>query len=195
MNESEPIRNCRPATLRDWLTAHSRVRLGRLDRFEAVRNIRDGLVKLLARGGTSVRFNTEYEFEILLPAYSPGIIIMALRGILFHATLLEVASRAIRPGDIVIDGGSNVGFFALLAATRLRSQGRVVAFEPAPETFSLLVQNIRLNGFGNIIRAEQMALTDREGSFDFAFNSEEPMLSSLVSGESARRYSRAGRVS
>lgn len=81
----------------------------------------------------------------------------------------------------MVDGGSNVGFFALLAATKLQGSGHVLAFEPDPETFSLLQQNIRRNGFVGAIRAERLALTDREGTLDFAVNSEEPMLSSLIS--------------
>jgi FkbM family methyltransferase len=108
---------------------------------------------------------------------------MALRGVLFHSTLVEVAGKAIRPGDIVIDGGSNVGFFALLAATRLQGKGCVFAFEPDPESFSLVQQNILRNGFGDVIRPERLALTDKAGTFDFAINSEEPMLSSLISGK------------
>jgi FkbM family methyltransferase len=108
-------------------------------------------------------------------------VISALKGVLFHSTLVEVISSAIRPGDIVVDGGSNVGFFALFVATRLRGSGSVFAFEPDPDTFLLLQQNIRCNGFGEVIRAERLALTDREGTYDFTVDSEEPMLSSLIS--------------
>lgn len=175
-----PARACWPATPRDWLTAHSCVRLGRFDRFSAIRNSRDVIVRMLARDGSSIQFETGSGFDILLPASYRSMIVMALNGVLFHTTLLHLASTAMRPGDIVIDGGSNVGFFALLAATRLRGSGSVFAFEPDPKTFSLLQQNIRHNGFESTIRAEQLALTDREGTLNFAVNSEEPMLSSLV---------------
>jgi FkbM family methyltransferase len=105
---------------------------------------------------------------------------MALRGVLFHSTLVAVAGNAIRPGDIVIDGGSNIGFFALLAATKLLGEGRVYAFEPDPITFSLIQKNVICNGFEGVIQPERLALTDREGTFDFVVNDEEPMLSSLV---------------
>jgi FkbM family methyltransferase len=173
-------RDCWPATLRDWLTAHSCVRLGRLDRFDAIRKSRDNVVKILARTGQSIRFDTGWGFEIFLPAFYRGIVIMALKGVLFHSALVEVMSRAIRPGDIVVDGGSNVGFLALLAATKLRGSGRVIAFEPDPNTFLLLQTNIRHNGFSDVIRAERLALTDNEGMYDFSVDTDEPMLSSLI---------------
>ena len=181
MTDRVPSVGSWPATLRDWLAAHSRVRFGRLDRFSTIRSNRDKIVKLLARDGSTIRFDTGYGFEIFIPASYRSMIMMGLDGVLFHSTLVEVASKAIRPRDIVIDGGSNVGFFALLAATMLRGTGRVFAFEPDPETFLLLQQNIRRNGLEDAIRAERLALTDREGSLDFAVNSEEPMLSSLIS--------------
>jgi len=184
MTSRLPGIGCWPSTLRDWLTAHSRVRLGRLDCSPIFHDSRESLVKILSRDGSTIRFDTKYGFEILLPASYRAMIIMALRGVLFHSTLLEVASKAIQPGDIVIDGGSNIGFFALFAATRLQGKGCIVAFEPDPETFSLVQKNILRNGFGDIIRAERLALTDKDGTFNFNVNSEEPMLNSLFSGDS-----------
>jgi FkbM family methyltransferase len=180
MTDRMPTEGCWPATFRDWLTAHSCVRLGRLDRFSTFRSNREKIVRILARGHSSIRFDTGYGFEIFLPASDCGMIMMALRGVLFHSSLAEIARGAIRPGDIVIDGGSNVGFFALLAATKLHGSGTVFAFEPAPDTFSLLQQNIRHNGFEGAIRAERLALTDGEGVFDFSVDSDESTLSSLV---------------
>lgn len=172
---------CWPATPRDWLAAHSCVRFGRLDRFSAIRHSRDRLVRFMARDRSFVQFHTDSGFHILLPASYRSMMIMALGGVLFHRTLVEVASKAVRPGDVVIDGGSNVGFFAMLAARKLKGNGRVVAFEPDPDTFALLARNITLNGLGNTLKAEQLALADKDGVLDFVPNFEEPMLSSAVS--------------
>lgn len=182
-NSGVAAQNCWPSTQRDWVAAQSRVRLGRLDRFSIMRNLRNFIVSLIARDRSFIQFDTASGFEILLPASYRSMLIMALNGVLFHRTLIEVTSRIIRSGDVVIDGGSNVGFFALLAATKLQGSGCVIAFEPDPDTFSLLQENIRRNGFESTVRAERIALTDREGTFDFAVNSEEPMLSSLISAK------------
>jgi FkbM family methyltransferase len=53
--------------------------------------------------------------------------------------------RALRPGDLFIDVGANVGSYAIWAA---ESGADVIALEPAGETFNLLVENITLNGYG-----------------------------------------------
>jgi FkbM family methyltransferase len=171
---------CRPANPRDWLAAHTRVRFGRLNRFAAVRGARDALVRLLAREGTAILFSTPYGFQILLPATYTNYITMALDGVLFHPTLLEFARRVIRTGDVVVDGGSNIGFFALLAARSLGGKGRVFAFEPDPESFLLLRRNVEGNTLTASVQLEEKALTDANGSFDFAVAVKEPMLSSLV---------------
>ena len=173
-------RDCRPASPRDWLAAHARVRLGRLNRFAAVRAARDMLVRLLAREGTAILFLTPYGFQILLPATYTNFVMMALDGILFHLPLLELARRAIRPGDVVVDGGSNVGFFALFAAQLLGGKGLVLAFEPDPETFLLLKRNIECNGLTGMVQLEEKALADANRLFDFSVAVQEPMLSSLV---------------
>ena len=180
------MRGCRPATLRDWLTAHSRVRLGRLDRFPAIRRGRDRIVKTLAHGGSSIEFDTEYGFKMFLPASYVGMIIMALDGILFHPTLVDVATRAIRPGDIVVDGGSNVGFFSLLAGRLLQGKGRVFAFEPDPESFELLRKNVECNGLLAVTEVAELALTNSNGSFEFSVAVDEPMLSGLLARPDVR---------
>ena len=45
-----------------------------------------------------------------------------------------VESR-LRPGDVFVDVGANMGYTSLLAARAVGPGGAVVAFEPAPATF------------------------------------------------------------
>jgi FkbM family methyltransferase len=47
----------------------------------------------------------------------------------------------INPGDWVLDIGANVGHYTMKFADLVGSNGRVVAFEPVPETFELLAAN------------------------------------------------------
>ena len=52
--------------------------------------------------------------------------------------------RILRPGDLFVDIGANVGSYAIWAA----EQGaEVIAIEPADDTFALLLENIALNGY------------------------------------------------
>jgi len=73
-----------------------------------------------------------------------------------NAVLNEVK---IKPGDIMLDIGANIGWYALLFA-KLGAQ--VHAFEPDPLNYELLTANIKLNQFGNVITAHQVAVSDKK---------------------------------
>ncbi|MBD2859869.1 FkbM family methyltransferase [Spongiibacter sp. KMU-158] len=46
----------------------------------------------------------------------------------------------------MVDVGANIGYYSVLGAAAVGSQGKVFAFEPEPANFSLLEENLRLNG-------------------------------------------------
>jgi FkbM family methyltransferase len=69
-----------------------------------------------------------------------------------------------RPGDVVVDGGANVGFYAMLQASR---GARVVAFEPNPETAARLRAGIIRNGLGGLVTTIGAGLADRAGKHRF----------------------------
>jgi FkbM family methyltransferase len=72
-----------------------------------------------------------------------------------------VLRALLRPGDVFVDVGANVGYFSLLAASIVGPTGGVIAFEPTPSTLEVLRQNVALNGLKNVqIRGE--AVLDRE---------------------------------
>lgn len=76
--------------------------------------------------------------------------------------------KNIHPGDLVVDIGAHVGSFAIWAASR---GARVLAFEPAIASFRLLLENVKLNGYGgerswaknNFISAYQLGIASSGG--------------------------------
>jgi FkbM family methyltransferase len=72
----------------------------------------------------------------------------------------------LRPGATFVDVGANVGYFSLLAATRVGPSGRVIAFEPRPDNVALLRRAVEENGFGQVeIHACAVAASEQEISF------------------------------
>lgn len=69
---------------------------------------------------------------------------------LYEQTMTGIFKKAVKPGDVVVDVGANVGYFTLLAAKLTGESGRVFAFEPEPDTFMRLSRNAALNGYNNI---------------------------------------------
>jgi len=68
----------------------------------------------------------------------------------------------LRPGDIFVDAGANLGLFTVVGARRVGPTGRVLAFEPSPRAFQRLQENVALNGFTNVV-CHRVALSDRGG--------------------------------
>lgn len=58
--------------------------------------------------------------------------------------------QLVRPGDIAVDIGANIGAHTLPLAARVGAAGRVVAFEPVRMNFQLLCANVALNGLDNV---------------------------------------------
>lgn len=87
----------------------------------------------------------------------------------------------IEPGMTVLDVGAHVGLFALAAAARVGQDGRVVAFEPAPETTTVLRRHIAMNGWADRVDVVEAVATDHEGTVSF-FVRGETMAASLARG-------------
>ena len=59
-------------------------------------------------------------------------------------------NAVLRPGDIVVDAGANVGAFTLCFSHAVQDAGRVYAFEPQRIVFQMLCANLSLNGRHNV---------------------------------------------
>jgi FkbM family methyltransferase len=62
----------------------------------------------------------------------------------------EIVSKHLKPGMTVYNIGANLGYYTLLASERVGPQGKVFAFEPAPENFALLQRTVSENGLSNV---------------------------------------------
>jgi FkbM family methyltransferase len=94
--------------------------------------------------------------SLLLPRDDPSVF--------YETWLMNVyGGLHLRRGDIVLDAGASIGDFAVFAARAVGEEGRVIAVEPNPETFALLLENIQLNHLTNVLPV-RCALTDRDGS-------------------------------
>ncbi len=80
--------------------------------------------------------------------------------------VVEALWRLLDVGETAIDVGANIGYTAGLMARRVGRSGRVLCFEPQPEVFEELQENMSLvrqsSGVGRI-ETYRIALSDRTG--------------------------------
>lgn len=77
----------------------------------------------------------------------------------FETFLIE---KEIHEGMMVIDIGANIGYYTVLFAHLVGSNGKVIAFEPDKQSGEVLKKNITANKFRNVLYVDK-ALSDRKG--------------------------------
>jgi FkbM family methyltransferase len=75
----------------------------------------------------------------------------------------QIFLSLLEEGMCVADIGANIGYYTLLAARAVGHGGRVYAFEPTPRIYELLCQNVKANGFNNVVTV-QKAVANRSGT-------------------------------
>ncbi len=94
--------------------------------------------------------------------------------------------RELRPWDVIVDVGANIGLFTVAAGHLVGEMGRVIAFEPNPHTFALLGDNVYMNQM-IAMRAEidclHRAVGAESGSATLSFCRSDMGKASLGSGD------------
>lgn len=70
----------------------------------------------------------------------------------------------LRPGMSYVEVGTNVGYYTLLAASRVGPGGRVAGFEANPRMAELASRSLHLNGFDGFAAITPVAIADKPGS-------------------------------
>jgi len=119
--------------------------------------IQRGKGMLLRRIVTPLLPPADTEFDLAVPGaarvglrYRETLGLSSLLYGTFELAELTFVSRYLRPGDMVMDIGANVGIFSVVMGTTVGASGRVIAFEPVPANIVRLGKNLRKNGLGNV---------------------------------------------
>jgi FkbM family methyltransferase len=71
----------------------------------------------------------------------------------------------LRPEDLFIDAGANIGSYTVLASAHCGSE--TYCFEPVPSTFNNLLDNIAINHIGSLVQTHNLALGAADGEVHF----------------------------
>lgn len=82
----------------------------------------------------------------------------------------DILCALARPGDRFLDAGANLGYYTIKIANIVGPQGRVVSFEPNPELYEFLEQNVSINGFSGRCTVHRVALGSGPGQANLVFD-------------------------
>ena len=159
--------------------------LGKIRRF--------GLAGTVALAGHGLRYHASkhllrrryltrriHDYQLCLDLHDQGLSKdIAIRGTR-EEQLKYIIDREVAPGDVVLDVGANIGYYAMMLAGRVGPSGKVYAMEPEPGNFQLLQRNIALNGAHAIVDAYPIGASDAEGTGTLYVNSRSNLHSFLV---------------
>jgi FkbM family methyltransferase len=77
--------------------------------------------------------------------------------------LLELIRESLGPGDEAADVGAYIGAVTITAARAVGANGHIHAFEPDPQTFSILRQTVHANGVTEWVTLRRLALAGTPG--------------------------------
>lgn len=76
--------------------------------------------------------------------------------------------KILRAGQTFVDIGAHIGYYSVMAARIVGPLGSVLAFEPNPENFEALKQNV--GRFGDVVKTFQAAVSDQCGKSKLYFS-------------------------
>lgn len=106
--------------------------------------------------------------RIFLNLADHAIGVPVLRG-QYEPAEVRFAQRAVSAGDVVVDAGAHVGFFALQFATAVGPAGHVYAFEPFAANAALLDKSIHENRYDGRMTLVRAAVGDTAGAVSLYF--------------------------
>ena len=64
--------------------------------------------------------------------------------------IISFIQKNLRPGDVAVDLGANIGLLTLFMSRAVGRRGKVLAFEPGQRNLKLLRKNLSINGCNNV---------------------------------------------
>jgi len=128
-----------------------------------------------------------YDYKMMIPLQYDGIgkaLYVYRSRELDHKWILD---NELLTGNIVLDLGANIGYYAIMEAKKVGSFGKIYGIEPDPRNIEFLKRNINLNKIDNIFEFEQGAISNKSGKSEFILSSK-TNLSALSNGENENSF-------
>jgi FkbM family methyltransferase len=99
----------------------------------------------------------------------PGSVLFFIKKLYYTRTIqtfwepdIEPIKRLVKPGDVAIDLGANIGWYTHVLANLVGKDGRIYSIEPIPDTFRLLSAVASARGLRNV-ELLNVAVSEKDG--------------------------------
>lgn len=127
------------------------------------RIIQSCLLKIYARAVRTGLLSTSWGRSLFLTTYN-------WYKLFVEAGDIRSLRRYVKPGEVVIDIGANVGFFTTRFARWVSGGGFVIAVEPEATNFRQLLRNLDRSGTAAVVRTVQGVAAEHPGTLKLAIN-------------------------
>ncbi|MBX3671200.1 MAG: FkbM family methyltransferase [Rhodocyclaceae bacterium] len=108
--------------------------------------------------------NKPYHFAHFAGDYIPSK--MAEKSQFYESPYLNLLARLHEPGKLIVDGGANIGNHSVFFAGAMGAP--VIAFEPQPHNYAILLANVHLNHLERLVDARDVAIGAHTGHIELA---------------------------
>jgi FkbM family methyltransferase len=77
--------------------------------------------------------------------------------------------KSLRPSDVLLDIGANIGVFSIFAGKHIGPEGHVYACEPHLSNAAQLLQNVAANGIADRVSVLSIAISGQDGFVPFRY--------------------------
>lgn len=96
-------------------------------------------------GNNKMLIHTLYGVNLVMPSTDRGLMPLLVANGGYEMPLTKYCLDQLKPGNVFVDVGANVGYFTLLAALKVGGNGAVYSFEASPTVFKNLKENVLMN--------------------------------------------------
>ncbi len=112
---------------------------------------------------------TDYGCRILIDTRNKQHLKIISHGV-YEKAVGWAINEYLKPGEVFVDVGANIGFFTLLGCKIVGPKGKVYALEPNPVIYDMMDTSVFANSFGKRCETQNIAAFSEDGEMELTWD-------------------------